>query len=103
MTNLAQQKTLTSDEKEVLTKFNLISRYLNAETITPDLQAALKQLKGINSKRLDEIRSLHQHLKGAESLQTQDTPIDSIVKSGIDTVKRLYQESGVDKTLALFR
>ncbi len=103
VTNLAQQKTLTSSEKETMAKFNLISRYLNADQITPDLQNELKQLKGINSKRLDEIRSLQQHLKGAEALQAQDTPIDSVVKSGVDTVKRLYQESGVEDTLALFR
>lgn len=31
------------------------------------------------------------------------TSLDSIVKFGADTVKRLYQESDLDNTLALFR
>lgn len=103
MTNLAQKKTLTSSEKNEMEQFNLISRYLNADTITPDLKTELEKLENFNPTRLDEIRALNQQLKGAQSLKAQATPIDSIIKTGVETVMRLYQESDLDHTLSLFR
>lgn len=103
MTNLAQKKTLTSNEKNEVEQFNLISRYLNTNIITPDLKTELEKLKNFNPTRLDEIRALKQQLKGAQSLKAQATSLDSLIKTGVQTVMRLYQESDLDHTLSLFR